>query len=114
MTLSFNKPESKFYAFSVSFTSYVTSNLCVFFLVPVSEVMLLMLKCKDGKVDIVKESVECFKGMHFLYVVLAVVMMILFLCLIIMNAVFNFNPFNANKPTTIINPTADTHNIMYY
>ena len=113
MTLSFNKPESKFYAFSVSFTSYVTSNLCVFFLVPVSEVMLLMLKCKDGKVDIVKESVECFKGMHFLYVVLAAVMMILFLCLIIMNAVFNFNPFNANKPTTIINPTADTLLVIF-
>ena len=31
--------------------------LCVFFLVPMSEVMMLMLKCKDNKVDIVKESV---------------------------------------------------------
>ena len=113
MTLSFNRPESKFYAFAVSFTSYVTSNLCVFFLVPMSEVMMLMLKCKDNKVDIVKESVECFTGMHFLYVVLAVVMMILFLCLIIMNAVFNFNPLNANKPTTIINPTADTFLVIF-
>lgn len=114
MTLSFNRTESKFYAFSVSFTSYVTSNVCVFFLVPVSEVMLLMLKCnKENKVDIVKDSVECFQSLHYLYIVLAVVVMILYLCLIILNAVFNFNPFSSNKSTAVINPAADTFLVIF-
>ena len=95
MTLTFNRTESKLYSITVIITSYITSNACAFFLVPMSELMLLVVKCNsEDKVDIVKNSIKCFNGLHIVYVFLAIIMMLCFLCLIVLNSIFNFNPFN--------------------
>ena len=114
MTLTFNRTDSKLYSFCVVFTSYVSSNCCIFFLIPISEVMLLMVKCNENdEVDIIKESIKCFEGLHFIYIFVALLMMICFLIIIVLNAIFNFNPFNANKPTCIINPSANTFLVIF-
>ena len=114
MTLTFNRTESKLYSITVAITSYITSNICAFFLIPMNELMLLVVKCNnDNKVDIVKNSIKCFNGLHIVYVFLAIIMMICFLCLIVLNSIFNFNPFNANKQTSILNPQANTLLVIF-
>ena len=114
MTLTFNRTESKLYSITVAITSYITSNACAFFLVPMSELMLLVIKCNSNhQVDIVKNSIKCFNGLHIVYVFLAIVMMLCFLCLIVLNSIFNFNPFNANKQTAILNPQANTLLVIF-
>ena len=76
--------------------------------------MLLVIKCNSNhQVDIVKNSIKCFNGLHIVYVFLAVVMMLCFLCLIVLNSIFNFNPFNANKQTAILNPQANTLLVIF-
>ena len=108
MMIKFNKPNSKFYQLGVAFTRYYTTPMIIFFMIPINEIILLPLKCKDGKVDIVKDPIDCFSGLHYLYVVLGIIFAIIFECLIFVSCLFYFDPFNNKKTTTKINTTGDT------
>ena len=108
-TLRINKVTSKFYQGVMTFTRYFAAALQIFLLIPISEFLLLMLKCDSNNViNIFSDSIVCWQGLHFLYVFLSVVFCLLFFFLVLIITVFYFDPFNSKKTATKIDTTADT------
>src|SRR5574344_608793 len=70
------------------------------------------MKCKDNFVDIVKEPIECYKGLHYLYVCLGIIFTEVFYIFIAISSIFYFSPFNNTKPTTKIDTLADS--LLYF
>ena len=107
MLIKFNKTTTKFYQIGIIFTRYFTTPFTVFLIIPISETILLPFKCKNDYLDIVKNPIKCWKGLHYLYVVLSVIFSFAFYFLIIVSSLFYFNPFNTKKTTTKISTSSD-------
>ena len=78
MIIKFNKTQSKFYQLGVAFTRYFTSTLTIFLMIPIAELILLPLKCENGHIAIIKDGIECWNGLHYLYIVLSCIFVIVF------------------------------------
>ena len=93
----FFKPESKFYLATIDIIRNLIYPLFIFFYIPITELILLPLKCNsDNKVDLVKESIECWDEIHYLYSILGIIASILFLLCILFLINYFFYPFNYN------------------
>ncbi|MCQ2816151.1 MAG: hypothetical protein MJ252_02685, partial [archaeon] len=75
--IKFNKVNSKIYQFCVAYFRYSNAPLNIFCVIPISELIILPLKCSNDKVDIVKDSIECYKGLHILYTTLGVIFFVI-------------------------------------
>ena len=47
--------------------------LAIFLYIPMTELFLFPLNCKDGKISIIKDSIECGKDLYYLYVILGII-----------------------------------------
>ncbi len=111
MSVKINDPNSSIYKFVVSYSKFVSNVMMSIGLIPSTEVLLLMLKCKNGKIDIVKNPIKCYKGLHFLYLVLSIGFLIGQYMLNIIFGMFYFDPFNSKQTTSKVNTSAD---LFYY
>ena len=111
MAIKFNKPNSSFYKIVVTFGKYISAFMTSFGLIPCTEILLLMFKCEDKKIDIVKEPIKCYKGVHFLYAGLSIVFLIGQFTLNLLFGIFCFDPFNNKNSTTKVDTSAD---LFYY
>ena len=111
MSVKINDPNSSIYKFVVSYSKFVSNVMMSIGLIPSTEVLLLMLKCKNGKIDIVKNPIKCYKGLHFLYLVLSIGFLIGQYMLNIIFGMFYFDPFNSKQTTSKTNTSAD---LFYY
>ena len=111
--LTFGKEKPNLYNFCINLQSYVTSNVYFFFMIPLMEILLSVNKCEDGKLAIIKEEILCYKGTHFILVIISIVVSILQLLLILLNSFFNFNVFNSNEDTIIIDPSTNILLVMF-
>ena len=112
MLIKFNKTNSKMYQIGIIFTRYSTAFMTIFFFIPLIELLLLPFKCVEENnqliVDILKKSINCWEGLHYLYCVVGVFFSLLFYILVNVGTIFYFNPFNSNKSTTKISSNSDT------
>ena len=85
MVIKFNKTSSKFYHFGVSFIRYFSTPMTTFLFIPMIELMLFPSKCIDNKVDFVKDPIECYKNLHFLYLILGIIFTVVYslVCLLL-------------------------------
>ena len=111
--LTFGKEKPNLYNFCINLQSYVTSNVYFFFMIPLMEILLSVNKCEDGKLAIIKEEILCYKGTHFILIIISIVVSILQLLLILLNSFFNFNVFNSNEDTIIIDPSTNILLVMF-
>ena len=111
--LTFGKEKPNLYNFCINLQSYVTSNVYFFFMIPLMEILLSVNKCEDGKLAIIKEEILCYKGTHFIFIIISIVVSILQLLLILLNSFFNFNVFNSNEDTIIIDPSTNILLVMF-
>ena len=107
MIIKFNKTQSKFYQLGVAFTRYFTSTLTIFLMIPIAELILLPLKCENGRIAIIKDGIECWNGLHYLYVVLSCIFVIMFFIFIFFSIMFYFDAFNNKKTTTKLDTSAE-------
>ena len=77
--LLFGEFQTKLYSKCVLFTNLIINPLCICFYVPITELILLPLKCKDGNIDIVKNGVKCYEDLYYLYFILGIISSILLL-----------------------------------
>ena len=112
-TLTFGNEKPKLYNFCINLQSYFTSNLLFFFMIPFMEILLSVSKCSDGKMEVIKEKVQCYKGIHFILIIIAFIVSIIQLILILLNSFFNFNVFNSNEDTIIIDPSNNILLVMF-
>ena len=82
--------------------------LSIFLFIPITELVLLPLKCNsEDKVDIVKEGIDCWKNIHYLYSILGILSSVLFLlCIIFLNNLF-FYPYNYHDSSIRIQSNND-------
>ena len=76
--------ESKFFLYSVNIIRNLIYPLSIFLFIPITELFLLPLKCnEENKVDIVKNGIDCWNSIHYLYSILGIISSLLFLLLTI-------------------------------
>ena len=101
--------ESKFFVYSVSIIRNFIYPLSIFLFIPLTELLLLPLKCNiENKVDIVKSGIECWNNIHYLYSILGIIFSILFFSCMLFLTYFFFYPFNYRASTIRINSTNDS------
>ena len=108
MQVLFANPSSKIYRIGVSFVRHFINPLTILLTIPVMELVLMPLKCKDGKVDTIKDGAECWKKMHYLYAVLGIVVNIIFIPILFIMITFYFSPFQIRNSTTKISGERDS------
>ncbi len=111
MAIKFNKPNSSLYKIVVNYGKYVSLLMTSIGLIPCTELLLLMFKCEDNKISIVKDPIKCYKGVHFLYAALSIVCLIGQNLLNLLFGIFCFDPFNNKNTSTKIDTSAD---LFYY
>ena len=81
----------------------------IFLYIPVTELFLLPIKCKDGKIEIILDSDKqnCGEGFYFLYVILGVVGAVLLFILILFFLNFYFYPFYESNLNRKLNTSND-------
>ena len=113
MTLTFGNEKPKLYNFCINIHSYITSNVFFFLMIPFMEILLSASKCSDGKMELIKDEVLCYKGTHFILIIISFIVAIIQLILILLNSFFNFNVFNSNEDTIIIDPSNNILLVMF-
>ena len=108
MQIIIGKQESKIFLACAAITRILIYPLFIFFFIPIIELILLPIKCNsEGKIDIVKDSITCWSGLHYLYVILGIIASILFvICLYLLISLY-FYPFQYNESSIRINAEND-------
>ena len=109
MQILFFNSGSKFFIYSIYIIRNLIYPLSIFFYIPITELVLLPLKCNsENKIDIIKESIQCWDNLHYLYSILGIISSIIFLIYIIFLLNFFFYPFKYNDSSIRIQSTNDT------
>ena len=108
MQVLFANPSSKIYRVGVSFVRHFITPLTILLTIPIMEVVLMPIKCENGRVDTIKDGGECWVNMHYLYVIIGILVNILFMCIIFIMITFYFSPFQIRNSTTKISGTRDS------
>ena len=104
----FFKSESKFFVTSINIIRNLIYILSIFFFIPITEIVLLPLKCNsENKVDIVKEGIQCWDDLHYLYSILGIISSFLFFICNFFLIYFFFYPFNFHDSSIRIQSTND-------
>ena len=107
MEILFGDNQSKFYLTCVYIMNSIINPLAIFFYIPISELILLTLKCKNGKIDFVIDGIECYANLHYLYFILGIIGSILLLICTFFLLNFYFSPFQYYSSTLRITPIND-------
>ena len=103
----FGKLNSKSSNRILSIIHITIAPLTIFFFNPISELLLIPLKCTSTVIFTNTSSIKCWKDIHYLFVVLGIINEIcFFICLFFLN-IFYFNPFQTKSSTIKLNTTID-------
>ena len=107
LQILFGDKSSKFYRFSIGYIHIMLDIFVSSFYIPTIEVILLPIRCVNGKVYGVRNAETCWEYMHYLNVTLGIIAAFLFfiMCIILIN--FNFYPFQKNMSTNRVNSNND-------
>ena len=108
MQIIFIKPESKSFITSVNIVRLLIYPLFIFFYIPITELVLLPLKCNsEKKVDIVLDGIKCWESMHYLYSILGIIASLLFFLSMFFLLNLFFYPFNYNDSSIKLHSNND-------
>ena len=104
----FFKSDSKFNIASINITRNLIYPLSIFFYIPITELVLLPLKCNsENKIDIVKESIKCWDNLYYIYSILGIISSVLFFICNIFLLNYFFYPFNYHDSSIRIQTSND-------
>ena len=98
---------SKIYKYSSAIIKSLIDILSIIFYIPITEIILLSIKCDNGTVSGIKDEQTCWENIHYLNVILGLLGAILlyFWCIFMIN--FSFYPFEKLMSTKRINSNND-------
>ena len=103
---------SKKYKFSIILISSIINTITIIFYLPITEILLMPIKCINGKVEGVKNGKLCWKNIHYLNSVLGILGAILLFIWCTFMIHFYFYPFQIMKSTIRVNSNNDILNII--
>ena len=98
---------SKIYQFSISMLRKVIEIIIIIFYIPITEIILIPIKCIDGKVNGFNDGETCWEYMHYINISLGIFGAILLFILFIFLLFFNFYPFQTPKSANRISSNND-------
>ena len=99
LNIIFINSESKLYRFSITIIHSFNEIISIVFSIPIIEILLMSIKCVDGKIDGFKDGELCWNIMHYIYFVLGIMATLLFLIWNIFMIFFSFYPFPLSSST---------------
>ena len=112
MEILFGDPQSKLFTKGISVINFIINPLAIFLYIPITELILLPLKCKDGKIDIVQNGATCYENLHYLYLVLGIIGSVLLLICNFFLLSFYFSPFQYYSTTLRVTSINDLINLV--
>ena len=91
----------------IYFTRLVLNLLAIFLYIPITELFLFPLNCKNGKIAVISDSIECGQDLYYLYVVLGIIGAVLIFIIIFFFLNFYFYPFYEYNNNRKLNTTND-------
>ena len=101
-----NNPSSKKIA-GIAFIRISINIISIFLYLPITELFLLPLKCKDGKIIIISDSQQCGEGFYYLYVTIGIIGAFLLFFLVLFFLTFYFYPFYESNLNRRVNSSND-------
>ena len=112
--LQINKTNSKIYRFFVVLSRYLFYISPIVLVIPSLETVFLMGNCNaEKKFDWVKNGIQCFSGIHFLYFTISIIYGIVFVIFMFLNQFYVYAPFENYKQVLKVNTYAETVNFAY-
>ena len=71
--------------------------IAIFLYIPITELFLFPLNCKEGKIAVISDDVECGKNLYYLYVILGIIGALLTFISVFFFLNFYFYPFYENN-----------------
>ena len=105
----FRESSSKIYDLLLSITHFLIDPLSIFFFIPIIELFLIPLKCRDSNIFINKNEFKCWSSIHYLFITLGSISAILFFTSIIFLNIYYFSPFQIKPSTIKLNSLIDVH-----
>ena len=107
--INFRKTNSKIYNNLVSFTHITIAPLTIFLYTPITEFLLVSLKCSDKPINetYVSQAFKCYSGIHYFIIVIGIILSIVFFFYLIFLNFFYFYPFQSGLSTIKLNSTID-------
>ena len=103
----FSNPNSKMNYYFSKIIHYMIEIISMVLYIPITEIVLIPIKCKNGNVYGPKNSEKCWESMHYLNITLGIIGAILLLIISIFVMNFKFFPFQKAMSTTRINSNND-------
>ena len=107
LQILFVNSSSKLHQISMSFIRGIVDLIVIFLYIPITEIILMPIRCSNGKVYGIQNSLTCGENIHLLNVTLGVIgaILLLFWCIFMIN--FNFYSFQKSMSTVRINSNND-------
>ena len=67
VNIQINNMKFTIFRFNIIMGSYSFNVINGFLLIPIFETLLLMAKCRNNKVEICDDGIQCYKSIHILY-----------------------------------------------
>jgi len=112
LSLQINTKRNMFYRFNIKLAKIAFNSLSQFFLIPIFETILLMLRCDENNYVELKNGIKCYKGIHILYSVLSIIFTIIYLIFCIILELFNYSPFNNDDDKNLIKINNSSENFL--
>lgn len=112
--LQINKANSTIYRFFVFLSRYLIYISPLISVIPSVESVLLIGNCNsEEKFDWVKNGIDCFSGIHFLYLIISFIYCIIFVISTFMNQFYVYAPFDNCKQKLKVSAYAETVNFVF-
>ena len=95
------------YRFSTTIIRAFIDIISIIFFIPITEIILMPIKCEEGIIKGIKNSEKCWEDMHYLYFVLGIMGAIFLFIWCIFMLFFSFYPFQKIQSTIRIKSDND-------
>ena len=102
LNILFIDSSSKLYRYSSTIIRSLIDIIAIIFYIPITEIILLPIKCVNGKVDRFEDGEKCWKNFHYLNVTIGIIGAFLLFIWSIFMVNFSFYPFQNSMSTVRI------------
>ena len=107
LNILFIESPSKLHKISISIIQKMIDIISVIFYIPITEIILIPIKCVDGKVYGFNDGEKCWENVHYLNIFLGILGTILLFIWCIFMLFFSFYPFQSIMSTTRVSSNND-------
>ena len=105
--ISLKKENSQFFDKSMIITKWTSPFLIILLFIPITELFLSPLNCRNNHINLRTDEVQCWKATHLILVLISLIGIIVYSLLIFLLTFFYFYPFTCNKSNTKMNSSVD-------